>query len=212
MSMLFSYFYDSVMDASEQACLQQWREELLKKVSGNVLEIGSGTGANLKFYSSDIKQLILSEPDKNMRKQLMNKTADWPNLNIKVTSSTAEQINADDASFDFVVSALVCCSVVNLDATLNEIKRVLKPGGNLVFMEHVAAKAGTRRRKWQQRLNPLWRYLAGNCHLNRETENAIENAGFIINNITRESMRKAIPVARPTIRGTATKPESSAPV
>jgi len=212
MSMLFSYFYDSVMDASEQACLQQWREELLKKVSGNVLEIGSGTGANLKFYSSDIKQLILSEPDKNMRKQLMNKTADWPNLNIKVTSSTAEQINADDASFDFVVSALVCCSVVNLDATLNEIKRVLKPGGNLVFMEHVAAKAGTRRRKWQQRLRVPLATVANKPALNRETENAIENAGFIINNITRESMRKAIPVARPTIRGTATKPESSAPV
>ena len=97
------------------------------------------------------------------------------------------------------------CSVNDLHACLQEIKRVLRPGGGLVFMEHVAAPGGTSRRRWQDRLTPLWKKLMGNCHLNRETEKAMVAAGFQIVQIERESMRKAPPIVRPMIRGIARK-------
>ena len=100
----------------------------------------------------------------------------------------------------------MCCSVADLGACLAEIRRVLKPGGSLVFLEHVAAAPGSSRRRWQNLLTPLWKTVMGNCHLNRETEQAIVGAGFDIVQIDRASMRKAPPFVRPTIRGIATKP------
>ncbi len=203
MSFLTAYFYDKIMADTEQACLQQWRKELLQNVSGEVLEIGSGTGANLKFYPKQNIQLTLSEPDKNMRKQLTSKVASFE-LNC-ISDGSAEDIPSKDGTFDYVVASLVCCSVKNLDAALIEIQRVLKTGGSLIFMEHVAAATGTKRRWWQNFFNPVWKKLAGNCHLNRETEAAILAAGFEMKAITRESMRKAMPLVRPTIRGHAIK-------
>ncbi len=194
------------MAATERACLQQWRKDLLQQVSGKVLEIGSGTGVNIEYYTTEVSHLLLSEPDKNMRRQLAMKIAKLQHKNITISSCSAEKIDADSNSFDFVISALVCCSVTDLDATLTEIKRVLKPGGSFVFLEHVAAEDGTKRRVWQRRINPVWRKLAGNCHLIRETEAAILKAGFDIQEIKKESMRKAPPIVRPTIRGIAVKP------
>jgi len=205
MSYLTAYFYDRLMAKAEEACLKEWRHELLKQVSGDVLEIGAGTGASINFYPQTVTRLVLSEPDKHMRKRLEVNANNSCVKNISITSATAEYIDADDESFDFVVASLVCCSLTNLKAGLLEIKRVLKPGGGLVFLEHVAAADGTRRRWWQNRINPLWRGLMGNCNLNRETELAMLSAGFSIVQITRESMRKALPIVRPTIRGVAKK-------
>ncbi len=204
MSLIFAYFYDNLMSKTEEACLKGWRQELLKNVSGDVLEIGAGTGANINFYPADVN-LILAEPDKNMRKQIEFKISKNKLKDISVSASSAEQIEAKDESFDFVISSLVCCSVTNLELALLEINRVLKPGGSLAFLEHVGAKVGSKRRRWQNLINPFWRKLAGNCHLNRETESAILSAGFTINEIKRESMRKAISIVRPTIRGIAVK-------
>ena len=192
------------MSKTEEACLKDWRQELLKNVYGDVLEIGAGTGANIHFYPDGVN-LVLAEPDKNMRKQIESKITQNNLKNIFLSVGAAEQIESEDESFDFVVSTLVCCSVTNLELALLEIKRVLKPGGSLVFLEHVGARKGSKRRFWQNFINPFWRKLAGNCHLNRETEAAILSAGFTINEIKRESMRKAIPVVRPTIRGIAVK-------
>jgi len=121
-----------------------------------------------------------------------------------VLSSPGESIESKDDFFDVVFVSLVCCSVTDVQASLREIKRVLKPGGSFVFLEHVAAEAGSSRRKWQNRLNVFWRKIAGNCHLNRETEQHIRDAGFNIQNIRHESMRKAMSIVRPTIRGVAT--------
>jgi hypothetical protein len=83
----------------------------------------------------------------------------------------------------------------------------LRPGGSLVFLEHVAAANGSSRRRWQNIVNPVWKTFMGNCHLNRETEQAIVTEGFEIIQIDRESMRKALPIVRPTIRGIAKKPD-----
>ena len=206
MSFLTAFFYDRFMAKTEEACLKEWRHELLKQVNGEVLEVGAGTGANIKFYSANVTKLVLSEPDKHMRKLLTEQVGNHHLKNVSVTSGTAEKIEADDETFDYIVASLVCCSVKNLKASLGEIRRVLRPGGCFVFLEHVAAANGTTRRRWQNRINPIWKIFMGNCHLNRETEQAIVTEGFEIIQIERESMRKAPPIVRPTIRGIAKKP------
>ena len=205
MSFLIAFFYDKCMATAEDACLREWRRELLEQVSGDVLEVGAGTGANIEFYPESVIGLTLSEPDRHMRKQLEARVAGSETKNIHVSAGSAENIDAQDESFDFVVASLVCCSVPDPGAALLEIRRVLKPEGCLVFLEHVAAENGTRRRLWQNRITPLWRNLAGNCHLNRETEAALLSAGFKIRDIKRESMRKVVSLVRPTIRGIAVK-------
>ena len=224
MSFLMALFYDRVMTGVEEACLREWRAELLGQVDGHVLEIGAGTGATIDCYPAEVTRLVLSEPDPHMRKRLERQVVQRGRDDIDVIAGSAERITpgrlqksifnasgterieAADESFDFAVSTLVCCSVGDLHASLCEIRRILKPGGRLVFLEHVAAAPGTSRRRWQNWLTPIWRRLMGNCHLNRETERAIVDCGFEISRIARESMRKAPPFARPTIRGIAIKP------
>jgi ubiquinone/menaquinone biosynthesis C-methylase UbiE len=205
MSFITAYFYDSFMAKAEEACLKGWRQELLELAYGDVLEIGAGTGANIEHYSDQVTRLILAEPDKHMRRILEQKVSHKGLDKIQISDSTAEQILADNESFDCIVASLVCCSVASPRTALEEIKRVLKPGGYFIFLEHVAADKGTSRRRWQNRINPVWRPIMGNCHLNRETEDAIVSAGFRIKEIRRESMRKALPIVRPTIRGIAEK-------
>lgn len=205
MSLLKAYFYDSLLAKSEEACLMEWRSELVKHVHGNVLEIGAGTGANILFYPKNGIELTLSEPDKHMRTQLEEKVKDERLDHVTISSHTIEENHRPDATFDCVVSTLVCCSVPNLASAFLEIKRILKPDGYFIFLEHVGAEKGTRRRRWQNRLTPLWCKISGNCHLNRETEIALKNAGFTFKEIKRESMRKATPLVRPTIRGIAIK-------
>lgn len=203
MSFITPYLY-RFMTKFEKAYLKSWRQELLKHVYGEVLEIGAGTGASIDHYPDQVTRLILTEPDKHMRRILERNVSNRGLEKIQVSDDTAEQIRAEDESFDCVVAFLVFCSVSNLRTTLEEIKRVLKPGGYLVFWEHVAAAEGTSTRRWQNRINPIWRIMGG-CHLNRETEEAIMTAGFKMREITRESTRKALQIARPSIRGIAEK-------
>ena len=205
MSFLSAFFYDSLLAKSEEACLTEWRSELVKHVHGNVLEIGAGTGANILFYPKNGIELTLSEPDKHMRTQLEAKVKNEGLDHVTISSHTIEENHRPDATFDCVVSTLVCCSVPNLASAFSEIKRILKPDGYFIFLEHVGAEKGTRRRRWQNRLTPLWCKISGNSHLNRETEIAFNNAGFTFKEIKRESMRKATPLVRPTIRGIAIK-------
>lgn len=204
MSFLSAFFYDKCMKATEDACLIDWRRDLLKNAGGKVLEIGAGTGASLDLYPKNSNlEIFLSEPDDNMRSQLEAKVQRQGLDNVTVLSCPGEKIESDDGFYDVVFVSLVCCSVTDVEASLREIKRVLKEDGSFIFLEHVAAEEGSSRRRWQNRLNGLWRKLAGNCHLNRETEQHIKNAGFRIDEINRESMRKAMPLVRPTIRGVA---------
>jgi ubiquinone/menaquinone biosynthesis C-methylase UbiE len=197
MSWLMAAIYDGMMRGSEEACLGAWRAELLRELSGSVLEIGAGTGATLGLYPKAVTRLVMCEPDPHMRRKLQAKAG-----KVEVASFSIEELPYEN-EFDAVVCSLVLCSVKDQKAALARIRRVLKPGGRLVFLEHVAAEGKPNRLKWQGRIEPVWKHLMGNCHLTRRTEAEIQAAGFRIERIQRESMRKALPVCRPSIRGIA---------
>jgi ubiquinone/menaquinone biosynthesis C-methylase UbiE len=202
-----AFFYDRFMSGLEKACLHDWRTELLAEVTGEVLEIGAGTGANLAYYPSGNIRLLLSEPDAAMRNQLEKKAATSQRNDVCISNAKAEQLSFDDNRFDYVIASLVCCSVTNIDRSLAEIYRVLKPGGRYLFIEHVAAKTDSKARRWQEWLTPLWRKFAGNCHLNRETEKAMLRAGFEFVKIQRDAMPDSVPaIVRSSIHGIAVKP------
>jgi len=207
MPWLMAKLYDRMMAGTEQACLQAWRQELLADVSGDVLEIGAGTGANLEFYGADVRRLLLTEPDPHMSALLLRKLAAraGSSSTAEVQTASSEQLPFADASFDTVVGTLVLCSVADPARAIAEIHRVLRPGGRLLFIEHVAADDNPGRLRWQHRLEPLWKRIAGGCHLTRDTGAALRAAGFVIEGEQRSSMRKAPPVVRPTIRGVARK-------
>ena len=205
MSWLLTRFYDRLMQESELACLAQWRSELLASVEGNIVEIGAGTGANLTHYSSGVRRLFLCEPDVHMRQRLASRVESLPHLRCELLSTSASSLPLADAVCDAAVSTLVLCSVEDPASALGELWRVLRPGGSLLFIEHVQAPRGSPRRRWQNRIEPVWKRLAGNCHLTRDTASAIEAAGFETVSLERASIRKAMPVARPSIRGRAVK-------
>ena len=206
MGRLIAAVYDRLTQASEMECLQQWRAELLRDLDGQVLEVGAGTGLNMRHYPATLSRLVLSDPDPHMRRKLLQKARAQHRDQAEVLAASLEELPLPDDTFDAVVGTLVLCSVPRLDRALAEIRRVLRPGGRFVFLEHVAAENRPRRLKWQHRVEPFWKRLSGNCHLTRRTGDAILAAGFAIVDIKRESMRKAWPLVRPTIRGLAVKP------
>lgn len=204
MSWFMSKIYDRFMADTEQAALGQWRRELLSQAGGKVLEVGAGTGVNLPLYPSEVSELVITEPDRHMRARLQEKGV-LP-VRAKMVADAVGQLRMDDASIDTVVCTLVLCSVDDQPAALKDLFRVLRPGGKLLFIEHVAAESNPERLAWQRRIEPVWKRIAGNCHLTRNTAAEIERAGFELGSVQRESMRKALPWVRPSVRGVAVKP------
>jgi len=205
MGRLTAALYDRFTRGSEVACLQAWRAELLRDLTGHVLEVGAGTGLNLPFYPPTLARLVLSEPDPHMRNELAKKVRATDIPRVEVLDASLDDLRLPAESFDAIVGTLVLCSVPRLDHALAEIRRVLKPRGQFVFLEHVAAENRPRRLRWQHRIEPIWKRISGGCHLTRRTAQAIAAAGFTVGRIQRESMRKAWPLVRPTIRGVAVK-------
>ena len=152
------------------------RVRLLAGARGAVLEVGGGTGANLAHYRG-VDRVTVVEPDPYMRKKLGPKAA-TASVPVEVSAAGAEALPFPDGSFDTVVSTLVLCTVPDQALALGEIRRVLRPGGLLLFIEHVRAEGAMAR--WQDRIVPLWERLLGGCHPNRDTVAAIEEAGFEI--------------------------------
>jgi ubiquinone/menaquinone biosynthesis C-methylase UbiE len=204
---LFSKFYDSMIKDAEDKGLKDWRRSLLEKLSGDVLEVGAGTGANLEFYPASINRLVLTDPCKYMQNNLKEKISknNYQHKNIEIFNYLSEKLLLPANSFDYVVCTLVLCSVKDLEKSLSEIYRVLKPQGKLIFIEHVLAKNNPHRLKWQKRLEFIWKHIACGCHLTRNTEQAIILAGFKMLEIHHQSMRGVPPIARPSIRGIAMK-------
>ena len=203
MSFITAYLNDRLSARAEKLFLKSWRRELLEHAHGDVLEIGAGTGANIEHYSDQVTRLVLTEPDKHKRRIMEKKISGKKLDKVQISDGTAEQIRAEDESFDCVVSSLVCGGSSILETALEEIKRVLKPGGKFVFLEHAAAAEGTLTRRWQDRINPIWRIMGWS--LNPETEKAIITAGFKMREITRENVRRTLPLLGSSIRGIAEK-------
>ena len=200
---LFAAGYDKFMARTEKAGLSAHREALLAGVSGRVLEIGGGTGANLPFYTASVEELVVTEPGEPMAHRLERKLATCQ-VRVRVVHAPAESLPFPDESFDFVVSTLVLCTVGDASRALGEVHRVLKPGGRLVFLEHVRSESAGLAR-WQDRLNGLQTRVGHGCNCNRQTLDNINAAGFSIAELEHDRLRKAPPIVRPLIIGTAAR-------
>jgi ubiquinone/menaquinone biosynthesis C-methylase UbiE len=152
------------------------RERVVGAARGRVLEVGIGSGLNLPLYPRDVEAVLGIDPSIELL-HLAKKHTPWVHFPVELTEASAEDLPLDDRSVDSVVLTWTLCSVGDPGRALREIRRVLRPGGMLLFIEHgLAAEARTRR--WQDRLTPAWRRLAGGCHLNRPIERLIRESGL----------------------------------
>ena len=191
----FAAMYDRMMASTEEAGLRDHRRAIVGRARGRVLEIGAGTGLNLDHYPPDV-DLVLTEPEEPMARRLRARATRG-----EVVEAGADRLPFDDDSFDTVVSTLVLCTVPDQDAALAEIRRVLKPGGRLLFLEHVRSD-DPKTAKWQDRLLPVWRFCGHGCHPNRDTGAALTRAGFELE-LETWRLPKAPPIVRPVIEGSA---------
>ena len=143
-----------------------------------------------------------------MQQKLRSKISLNKQSHIEILNAKAENLLLADASFDVVVCTLALCSVNNLEKSLAKIHRILRPQGQLVFIEHVAAVNNLKRYQWQRRFEFLWKCIAAGCHLTRRTEDAIIKTGFKMIELSHQSMRGVPPIVRPSIPGVAMKSDS----
>jgi len=197
----FALTYDRQLAKVERAGLGELRQTLLADASGRVLEVGGGTGANLPFYGPDVESLTITEPEPSMLRRLERRVREQ-SPDTKVLRAPAEDLPFEDNTFDVAVSTLVLCGVDDQARALGELRRVLRPGGRLIFIEHVRSdEPGLAR--WQDRLNGLIRLVAC-CDCNRRTLESIQAEGFEVTAVEHTSLKKVPPWDRPLIAGTAT--------
>jgi len=198
----FAALYDRAFRATEEAGLREMRRQALAGAEGRTIDVGAGTGANLGLFPAAVTDLILAEPDPHMAKRLRAKAAQEE---ATVIEAPAERLPFEDASFDAAAFTLVLCTVSNPAAALAEASRVLKPGGKLLFLEHVRAEDPGLAR-WQDRLEKPWRFLADGCHCNRDTVATIEASPLTVEQVEQGELPKAPPLVRPLVRGSARLP------
>jgi ubiquinone/menaquinone biosynthesis C-methylase UbiE len=192
--------YDRMMRRGEEAGLSELRQGLIVDAGGRVLEIGAGTGLNLPHYGDGVESLALTEPEAPMLKQLQ-RAAHVHAPEAQVLQAPAEDLPFEDDSFDTVVSTLVLCGVDDQPRALQEARRVLRPGGRLLFLEHVLDDDPGLAR-FQNRMNWLNRLVVG-CDCNRPTLAGIEAEQFEVSRLERTKLPKAPKFARPLIVGSA---------
>ena len=198
----FAALYDRGMKATEDAGLRGMRRELLSRASGRTIDIGAGTGANLGLYPPQVTELVLTEPDRHMAPRLRRRLKESGQA-AQLVEAPAEELPFEDSSFDTAIFTLVLCTVPDQAATLAEAARVLRPGGRLLFLEHVRSKEpGVAR--WQDRLEKPWRFFADGCHCNRDTVASIEASPLVVESAEWGQTPKAPPIVRPLARGSAT--------
>ncbi len=200
----YAAFYDHMITGSEKAGLADQRRALLAGARGRVLEIGAGTGANLPHYGDEVETLTVTEPDEAMARRLEQRAQEL-GRQVDVVRAPVEQLPFDDGSFDVAVSTLVLCTVPDQLDALAELRRVLVPGGRVLFIEHVRADE-RRLAGWQDRLNGVNRVMGRGCNCNRTTLDAIGAAGFTLGELERSELKKAPPLVRPLVIGSAAAP------
>ncbi len=197
----FAALYDRGLKATEEAGLRETRRQVLGEASGRTIDIGAGTGVNRELFPDAVSELVMAEPGPHMHAKLQAKVSEGDG--VSVIQAPAEALPFPDDSFDTAVFTLVLCTVPDQAAALAEAARVLKPGGRLLFVEHVRSKqAGLAR--WQDRFERPWIFLADGCHCNRDTVATIEASPFEVERVERGSLPKAPPIVRPLVCGSAT--------
>jgi ubiquinone/menaquinone biosynthesis C-methylase UbiE len=201
---IFAAGYDRMLENTERAGLAALRGALLAQASGRVLEIGAGTGLNLRHYGAAVADLTLAEPEGPMLRRLKRRLRTRGGAG-RAVQAGAESLPFPPDSFDVVVCTLVLCTVSDPEAALGEISRVLVPGGRLLFLEHVRSN-DPRIARWQDRLHPLWLRCGHGCNCNRPTEQLIQSSPLRIERCDRGRLPKSPPIVRPLISGVAIAP------
>ncbi|MFL5818182.1 MAG: class I SAM-dependent methyltransferase [Conexibacter sp.] len=203
---LFARFYTHVLARNEPAELRAYRDELLAGVSGRVVEVGAGSGANFPHYPAGVAEVVAVEPEAYLREQAVTAGAQ-AGVPVTVLDGVADALPLEDASCDAAVACLVLCTVPDQASALAEVRRVLKPGGELRFYEHVRGTT-PRMTRWQHVADrTFWPRCFGGCHTARETVRAIEAAGFALErrrDLQPESIPRFLP-AYPQVMGVARK-------
>lgn len=180
---VFARVYPRINACAEAHGSVEHRRELLAGVRGRVLEIGAGTGSNFALYPPEVECVVAVEPEPRLR-AMADRAAAEATVPVEIRSNRAEELPGEKGSFDVAVFSLVLCTIEDVPAALAEAVRVLAPGGELRFYEHVRSPR-PRFFRLQRALNPVWRVVGGGCNLTRDTERAITDAGFTIEEIRR---------------------------
>jgi ubiquinone/menaquinone biosynthesis C-methylase UbiE len=199
----FAMTYDKLMGKTEEAGVRDMRKGLLAGAKGRVLEVGAGTGANLPWYGPEVESLTMTEPSAPMVRRLERRVAERGSA-ATVLRAPAEDLPFENGAFDVAVSTLVLCGVDDQPRALRELRRVLRPGGALLFLEHVRAEDPKRARQ-QDKMNWLNRIVV-RCDCNRPTLDTIRQAGFTVTTVEPTALPKSPPFVTPAIIGTATSP------
>lgn len=182
---LFARFYRRVAAMGERHGLLELRVQLLAGLSGTVVEVGAGDGANFRHYPDAVTEVVAVEPEPYLRGHAEAAAAQAP-VHVRVVDGSADDLPLPDGSVDAVVFCLVLCSVPDQSAALAEARRVLRPGGELRFLEHVLAHRPGAMRRVQRSLDRfVWPRLFGGCHSGRDTVAAIDGTGFTITDLER---------------------------
>ena len=198
---LFARGYDRLTKSTEEAGLSDKRRALLTGAQGRTLEIGAGTGVNLELYPDSVTELVLTEPDEHMRRQLEKKVAALGRP-AEVVDAGGERLPFADASIDTAVATLVFCTIPDPAAAFGEIARVLRPEGRLLFLEHVRSD-DPQAARWQDRLERPWGWFGRGCHPNRDTLATIEASGLEVATGKSDRMPKAPAIVQPLVVGEA---------
>jgi ubiquinone/menaquinone biosynthesis C-methylase UbiE len=196
----FAWGYDRFQRRAEEMGMRERRTRLLAHARGRCLEIGTGTGLNLERWP-EVDELVLSEPDPHMASQLRRKLASV-GRRAEIVEAPAERLPFPDAHFETVALTYVLCSVPEPAAALREIDRVLKPGGRMLFLEHVRSP-DPKLARWQDRLHGPWYLFANGCHCNRDTLAEIEASPLEVERSERGEIPGEPPLVRPMLIGWA---------
>ncbi len=201
---IFAAIYNPILAGGEVAGMKKLRKSSLAQAQGSVLEIGAGTGLNLKHYPDAVTELTVTEPDEPMFRKL-SKASTKAGRSAKVVQAPAEKLPFPDDTFDTAVSTMVLCTVGDVGATLEEIKRVVKPGGRLILIEHVKSE-GPRLGKAQEKFHGPWKAFGCGCNCNLDTIDLLNKAGFDTAPMRPEKWKLMPPLIRPLVTGVLSVP------